>query len=112
MRRIKFFRNKKGTSPIEDYLDTLSDKQVEKVLWVLKLIKELPFIPLKFFKKLVNTEDIWEVRVKYGNNIFRLLGFFEKESLIILTHGFTKKGQKTPRNDIQIAESRKKEWRR
>jgi len=112
MRRIKFFRNKKGTSPIEDYLDTLSDKQVEKVLWVLKLIKELPFIPLKFFKKLVNTEDIWEVRIKYGNNIFRLLGFFEKESLIILTHGFTKKGQKTPRNDIQIAESRKKEWRR
>jgi phage-related protein len=36
------------------------------------------------------------VRVQVGNNIFRLLGFFGENDLIILTNGFAKKTQKTP----------------
>jgi len=35
------------------------------------------------FKKLVNTDDIWEVRVRVGNNTFRLLGFIHDRKLII-----------------------------
>ncbi|MBN4082334.1 hypothetical protein JYT13_00845 [Mariprofundus ferrooxydans] len=36
----------------------------------------MQLVPSKYFKNLVNTDDIWEVRVQVGNNIFRLLGFF------------------------------------
>jgi phage-related protein len=107
---IEFFRPARGSSPIEDYLDTLADKHVQKVLWVLRLIQDLPRIPQRYLKKLQGTEDIWEVRVSSGNNIFRLLGFFTKNSLMILTNGFTKKSQKTPRNEIETAERRKKEY--
>lgn len=110
MREIIFYRTSSGKCPVEEFLDTLNDKQVEKVLWVLRLIKELEIIPKEYFKKLLNTEDIWEIRVKSGNNIFRLLGFFDGNRSIILTNGFAKKSQKTPKQEITLAEQRKKDY--
>jgi len=91
-------------------LDSLSGKQAQKVAWTLQLIEEIPIVPTKYFKKLVNTDDIWEVRIQIGNNIFRLLGFLDGENLVILNHAFQKKTQKTPKNEIQIAETRKKNY--
>lgn len=110
MRNIEFYKTIKGNCPVEDYLDTLSDKFVEKILWVIRLVKELQIVPKKYFKKLVNTDGIFEIRIQSGNNIFRLLGFFYKDSVIILTNGFTKKRQKTPKNEITLAEDRKKDF--
>ena len=91
-------------------MDTLSDKQAEKVAWVLRLVRDMKPVPFQYFKKLVNTDDIWEVCVSMGNNIFRLLGFYYKEDLIILTNGFQKKTQDTPRHEIELAEKRKKDF--
>jgi phage-related protein len=110
MREIQFYRSSSGRCPIEEYLDSLSGKQVQKVAWVLKIIEEWEVVPTKYFKKLVNTDEIWEVRVQLGNNIFRLLGFWEDKQVVVLTHGFTKKAQKTPKNEIELAEQRKKEY--
>jgi phage-related protein len=109
VRRIDFYKTATGVSPVNDFLDTLSDIQTKKILWVMKLIRELNPVPSQYFTKLVNTEDIWEVRVQTGGNIFRLLGFIEGDRLIILTNGFQKKTQKTPRREIQLAEARKRE---
>jgi phage-related protein len=64
-------------------------------------------IPAQYFQKLVNTDDIWEVRVQFGGNIFRLLRFLEGASLMILTNGFAKKTQKTPPQEIELAEQRR-----
>jgi len=50
------------------------------------------------------------VRIQHANNIFRLLGFFDGDELIILNHAFTKKTQKTPQKEIKIAEQRKKDY--
>ena len=50
------------------------------------------------------------MRVQLGNNIFRLLGFFDNASLIILTNGFAKKTQKTPTQEIELAEQRKRDY--
>ncbi|MBP9934977.1 MAG: type II toxin-antitoxin system RelE/ParE family toxin [Pyrinomonadaceae bacterium] len=58
----------------------------------------------------MGTEDIWEVRIEFGGDIFRLLGFFDKGNLVVLTNGFTKKTQKTPSKEIALAEKRKKEY--
>ena len=110
MREIIFYKTVNKRIPIEEFLDTLSDKQVEKVLWVLRLIKQLDRIPIDYFKKLENTNDIWEVRAGSGNNEFRLLGFWYKSSFIVLTNGFRKKSQKTPKSEIELAESRKKDF--
>jgi phage-related protein len=110
MREIHFFRTISGHSPVENFFDTLSDRQVEKILWVLRIIRDFEYIPKEYFKKLINTEDIWEIRVKSGSNIFRILGFFDKNKFIILTNGFIKKTQKTPRKEIRLAQERKKDY--
>jgi len=109
MREIDFYRTASGRCPVEEFLDSLLDKKVEKILWVLRLVKELDLVPKQYFKLLTNTDGIWEVRVQLGNDIFRLLGFFDGPQLVILTNGFAKKTQKTPRQEITLAETRKKD---
>ena len=110
MREIRFYRTKSGYCPIEEFLDSLPAKPAQKVAWVLQLIEELDVIPLQYFKKLVNTDDIWEIRIQLGSNIFRIFGFFDGEYLVILNHAFQKKTQKTPQNEIKIAENRKRDY--
>jgi len=103
MRTVNFYRLPNGNSPVEEFLDSLTGKQAQKVLWVLQLIEELDGIPRQYFKKLVDSEGIWEVRIQFGNDIFRLLSFFDGGTLLILTNGFAKKTQKTPTQEIALA---------
>jgi phage-related protein len=110
MRRIVFYRKESGRAPVEEFLDTLNAKSAQKVVWVLRLIEELNEIPLQYFKKLKGTDNIWEVRIQVGNNIFRILGFMNGTDLVVLNHAFQKKSQKTPLKDIRIAERRKREY--
>lgn len=109
MRTIEFYRQQSGSCPVEAFLDSLEGKQARKVVWVLDLVRTLPRPPAQYFKKLVGT-DIWEVRVEFGGNAFRLLGFFDGENLIVLTSGFAKKSQKTPKQEIETAQSRMKDY--
>jgi len=95
MREIRFYETASGQKPIEDFLDKLSPKQAQKVTWVLKLIEDLERIPSIYFKKMINTEDLWEVRVAVGSNIFRLICFFDGPNVVVLAHAFQKKTQKT-----------------
>ena len=59
----------------------------------------------KLFKKLQN--DIWEFRTKYGGLQIRILVFWDKtdgkETLVLATHGFIKKVNKVPKNEIERA---------
>jgi len=110
VREVNFYKSRSGTSPINDFLDSLSGKQLQKITWVLEIIEELQIVPKQYIKKLVNTDDIWEVRVISSSNIFRLLGFFDGGNLVILTNGFVKKTQKTPKKEIMLAEKRKKDY--
>lgn len=110
MKTISFYHTTSEKCPVKKHLDTLTDVQATKVAWVLKLIREIDQVPSKYFKKLVNTDNIWEVRVDVGRDTFRLLGFFDGQELIILTNSFQKKSQKTPKQEIRLAESRKKEY--
>ena len=110
MRTVEFYRLPNGNSPIEEFLDSLTGKQAQKVLWVLQLVEELDVIPRQYFKKLADSEGIWEVRIQFGNDIFRLLGFFDGGTLLILTNGFAKKTQKTPPQEIALAIRRKEEY--
>ena len=110
MRTANFYRLPNGNSPVEEFLDSLTGKQAQKVLRVLQLIEELDLIPRQYFKKLIDSEGIWEVRIQFGNDIFRLLGFFDGGTLLILTNGFAKKTQKTPPQEIALAFRRKEEY--
>ncbi len=110
VREVIFYKTSKNRSPIEDFLDSLSSKQAQKVAWILSLVEELEIVPGQYFQKMTNTDDLWEVRVKVGTNIFRLLGFFDGSKLVVISHAFHKKTQKTPRQAIRLAEERKQDY--
>jgi phage-related protein len=110
MRDIEFYKTSNGRCPVEEFLDSLSDKHAQKVAWVLRLVEKFDIVPDQYFKKLVGTEHIWEIRAQIGGNSYRLLGFFDSAKLVILTNGFSKKQQKTPHREIDLAIQRRKEY--
>tara|TARA_R110002049_G_scaffold44225_1_gene129532 strand:- start:62 stop:316 length:255 start_codon:yes stop_codon:yes gene_type:complete len=74
------------------------------------VVEKLDQVPVQYFKKLKSTDDIWEIRARIGSNSFRLLGFIDNDAFIILTNGFSKKSQKTPKQEIEVAEQRKADF--
>ena len=110
MKKVIFYKSKSGKNPINDFFDSLSFKETEKVLWVLKLVRESEFLSTKYYKKLVNSDDIIEIRTQLGSNSFRLLGFEHNGNIVVLTNGFRKKDQKIPKKEIELAKRRKKEY--
>lgn len=65
----------------------------------------------EIFKKLEDT-DIWEFRTHFAGMAYRLLSFFDtdQQALIITTHGFIKKTQKTPRKEVDRANAIRTEY--
>jgi len=109
---VSFYRTKAGHCPVEEFLDALDGKQTQKVVWVLRLIEELEIVPSQYLKKLVDTEGLWEVRVQFGGDTFRLLGFFDGRRLLVLTTGFAKKTERIPRQELELAANRKQDYQR
>lgn len=107
-REILFYIAGNGKCPIQEYLDTLKPDVVKKIFFVLDIIEEFDVVPMKFFKKLKDVEDIWEVRIEYKSNIYRLFGFIDKGKVVILTNGYQKKSQKTDKRQIELALKYKK----
>jgi phage-related protein len=108
MRKILFYKNDAGECPVEEFLDGLSAKQAQKIAWVMELVEEIDLVPKQYFKKLINTDNIWEIRAINDGNIFRILGFLLSNECFIATNGFHKKTDKTPRSEIQLAEKYKR----
>ena len=110
VRNVSFYKTEDGKCPVEEFLDSLPGKVAQKIAWVLKLIEDLDMIPATYFKKLPGTEGIWECRIQFGSNIYRIFCFFTGSSEMILTHGHVKKSQKTPITEIERAESYRRRY--
>ena len=104
-RKIGIFKNY-----FWDFYNQQSDKVQLKIDWTIDLIRTTPIVPKKFFKKLKNADDLWEIRVSADNGIYRIFCFYDDDNLIILTSGFQKKTQKTPKQEIKKAINIKKEY--
>jgi phage-related protein len=104
---IEFYCTADGKCPVQEYLDSLNGKQVSKVLWTLDAVRTLTPVPAHYLQKMVGCDDLWEVRIIFAGDIFRLLGYYNDVGSLKLCHGFTKKTQKTPAREIETAEARK-----
>lgn len=85
-------------------------KVQEKIEYVFKLIRQVERIPEKFLKHLTSTDGLYEIRVEYQSNIYRIFCFFDQGKLVVLLNGFQKKTKKTPKKEIEMAEKLKKEY--
>lgn len=84
----------------EDFFREQNDKVKEKIIWTLQLIQDLERIPETYLKHLENTDGLYEIRVQMGSDIFRIFCFFDAGNWVVITSGFQKKSQKTPRKEL------------
>jgi phage-related protein len=108
-RTVLFYRTIDGRCPVQEFLDSLPGKVSQKIVWVLRLLEDMDIVPASYFKKLAGTEDIWECRIQFGSNAYRIFCFFMNNS-VVLTHGFVKKSQKTPAGKIERAEAYRRDF--
>ena len=91
----------------KDYFDQFFVKQrikvKQKIIWTLELIEDIEVVPEKYLKHLTNTDGLYEVKVKFGTDNFRIFCFFDQDKLVVLMNGFQKKTQKTPKTEIEKA---------
>jgi len=87
-----------------------SKKVKAKIIWTIELIEELERVPETYLKHIESTQGLYEIRVKYGRDIFRIFCFFDEGKLIIVTSGFQKKTQRTPKKEIERALKIKEEY--
>ena len=90
------------------YLESLPEKVQDKISF--NISKSRYFMDKELFKKL--NDDIWEFRIRYQGMTYRLLAFWDNETgnLVVATHGFIKKTQKTPPKEIAKAEDIRKAY--
>lgn len=91
-----------------DFMANLSEKEQLKIRRALLLFSDTERIPSHFIKHL--EDGIYEFRVNYGNNEFRIFFIYDGDKLVILFNAFKKKTQKTPRSEIVKAKRLKQEY--
>ena len=93
-----------------DIYEAQTDNVQRKIEWVLNLIRITKRVPEKYFKHIEGTKGLYEVRIELGNNIYRIFTFFDEGNLVVLSNGFQKKTQKTPKQEIIKALKIKEEY--
>ncbi|MGE4569044.1 MAG: type II toxin-antitoxin system RelE/ParE family toxin [Bacteroidales bacterium] len=86
-----------------EFYKTLDNKVKEKVKHVLELVKQVERVPVKFLAPMTGYDGLFEIRVEYQSNIYRIFTCFDQEQLVVLFNGFQKKTQKTPKVEIERA---------
>ena len=100
--KVEFYRRKNGTCPVIEFLESLDNKMLTKVLRMIELLEKNGNELREPYTAHVK-DGIFELRTIQGNNITRILYFFVVGKQIVLTNGFIKKTQKTPKKEIELA---------
>ena len=99
---IEFYEKKNGEIPVELFLLKQDKKMRAKIAGLLQILGDYGNSLREPYSKYLE-DGIYELRVKLGSNITRLLYFFYFEGKIIITNGFVKKTRKTPKLEIEKA---------
>ena len=101
---IYFYGKKSGNSPIYDYYHKLDEKIRRKIIsYVLLLIERNGKLCMPYTKHIDG--KIWELRVDFDKNFYRIFYFIFTGNKIIFLHGFNKKTNKTPNKEIAQAKN-------
>ena len=101
-RRVRFYRKENGRCPVEEFLDELPKKSAAKCVAVVSAVEREVVLSDRFLKKLQG-QNLYEIRVLHARQALRFICFFGGRDLIIATHGFIKKSERTPRREIELA---------
>ena len=91
-----------------DFIRSLKEGEARKIYYVLDMLKTQQRVHTKFVKYL--RDDLYEIRAEHNSNIFRVFFVFDNGNIVVLFHGFQKKTQKTPQQEIEKALRIKEEY--
>jgi len=86
-----------------DFFHQQTTRVKEKIDHVLFVVTVAERIPRKFFQHLEGTDGLYEIRVEFQGNIYRIFCCFDEGQVIVLFNGFQKKTQKTPAGELERA---------
>lgn len=104
-RQIIFYKNH-----FLDFYKIQDDKVKAKIKNILEIVSQVDRVPEKFLKHLSGSDGIYEIRVEYQSNIYRIFCCFDKGNLVVLFNAFQKKTQKTPNSEFEKAIRLKNEY--
>ena len=86
-----------------DFFNQQPEKVKEKIDYVLYVVTIAVRIPQKFFQHLTGTNGLYEIRIEFQSNIYRIFCCFDDGQVVVLFNGFHKKSQKTPSGELDKA---------
>ena len=104
-REIRFYKHY-----FNEFFVAQTDKVRRKIAQTLVWIQTIDRLPVSILKSIEGKKGLYEIRVEYAGNIYRVFCCFDEGSLVILFNGFQKKTQRTPTNEIDKAERLMKEY--
>jgi len=109
MYEIRYYKNTRGDSPVAEFIDKLGLKSKVKVFRYLENLEAYgPLLPRPYADYL--RDKIYELRVTHGRLSIRILYFFVKGKIIVLTSGFLKKKDKVDKREIETAVNRMNDY--
>ena len=90
------------------FFSALDKSTQDKILYILMLLRTQDRLPTKFIKAI--RDGLFELRIEYNSNIYRVFFIFDGNKIVVLFNGFQKKTQKTPTKEIQKAIKLKEEY--
>ncbi|MDR0320959.1 MAG: type II toxin-antitoxin system RelE/ParE family toxin [Treponema sp.] len=109
---VELYEKADGKVPVLDFILGLNPKQQAKIYREIDLLEKFgnelhyPHVDIIRGKKYIG---LWELRIEFSSNIFRIFYFLPRKNKAILLHGIVKKKQKTPQNELNTALERMKE---
>ena len=92
----------------DDFIAEVSQEVKKKIHYVFDLLQTEEKVSKKFVEHI--RDGIYEIRIEYESNIYRIFFIFDKGKIVVLFNGFRKKTRKTPEDEIQKAIRIKKEY--
>jgi len=99
---IVFYKDKFGNEPVKTFILRQPYTARAEIIHVLDLLHKFNFsLGFPYVKKI--SGNVWELRIKYSSNHYRILYFTATNRNFILLHAIRKTTNKLPQGDIDIA---------
>lgn len=93
-----------------DFYIEQNERVQEKIEYVFKIIQSVQSVPKKFLEHIAGTAGLYEIKIEFESNIFRVFCCFDKGNLVVIFNCFQKKTQTTPRKEIDLALKLKEDY--
>lgn len=106
--KIDFYEDNKGHCPVEEFLDSLPDRHLGKVLQVIRMLEEFgPNLPYPYSSQVDGR--LRELRAHYGKVQYRIFYYGDLKGVFILLHAFRKQTPQIPDREKRVALNRLQE---